>query len=319
MNQAQTISVTTYPTKARKGLRYFFRQHLTGILMILPFLVLFAVFVVVPVGRSLYLSFTEYNAIGAPKWVGLENFTALFQDARFYKALFNTLRFVLLAVFINTALGMALAMVFGGQSLTDQIFRSLFFLPMVAGGVSVIALWKWMLSSESFGLLNAILIGTGILDKPISWLGQPKYAITVLVIVAVWNGMGYTMILFVAGLRNIEGELYEAAAIDGANTAQRFFGITLPLLRPTLVYVFITGMIGAFQIFTEPYVFFGPGAGVGSYGGILDSGNTLVLYLYEMGFSKFQLGYASAIAWILFIIIFILTLFNLAAERFNRN
>lgn len=318
MNQAQTVSPTSYVPKTRRGLGYFFRQHTTGILMILPFLILFAVFVVIPVGRSLYLSFTEYNAIGAPKWVGFENFTNLFQDKRFWTALFNTLRYVFSAVFISTALGLALSLVFGGQSLTDQIFRSLFFLPVVAGGIAVIALWKWMLSSESFGLVNAILIGSGLIEKPISWLGQPKYATLVLVIVSVWNGMGYTMILFVAGLRNISADLYEAAAIDGANTAQRFFGITLPLLRPTMLYVFITGLIGAFQIFNEPYVFFGPGAGVGSYGGILDSGNTLVLYLYEMGFAKFQLGYASAIAWILFIIIFILTLFNLTAERLDR-
>lgn len=276
------------------------------LLMLLPFMVLFAAFVLYPVVRSLYLSFTDYNAISQPHMVGTANYVNLLQDPRFYKALANTAVFVVSVVVINTVLGLLLALVFGGQSVFDQVMRAVFFLPSVAGGIAILAVWKWILGSEGYGLLNAAR-GLFGLDN-VAWLGTPSLAIPVLVTVAVWGGMGGTMILFVAGLRAIPVELYEAAAIDGASGAQPFWRVTLPMLRPTLLYIVITGTIGAFQIFNEPYLLFG---GVTGAGGLLDSALTLVTYLYDRGFSRFQLGYASAVAWVLFIIVFILTLINL--------
>lgn len=284
------------------------------LLMLVPFIVLFAAFVLYPVVRSLYLSFTDYNAISQPNVVGTANYAELLRDSRFYKALGNTALFVVASVVLNTALGLSLAVVFGGQKLLDQIMRAVFFLPSVAGGIAIIAVWKWMLNSEGYGILNAARGLFGL--QPIAWLGTPSLAIAVLVLISVWGGMGGTMILFVAGLRSIPGDLYEAAAIDGATPAQRFWKITLPLLRPTLLYVIITGTIGAFQIFNEPYLLFG---GVTGAGGLLDSALTLVTYLYDKGFGRFQLGYASAVAWVLFIIVFILTLINLRVGEPNED
>ncbi len=282
------------------------RSFTIPLLMLLPFMVLFAAFVLYPVINSLYLSFTNYNAISAPKLIGIANYTDLLQDPRFYKALGNTALFVVSVVVLNTVLGLTLAVVFGGESLWDQVMRAVFFLPSVAGGIAILAVWKWILNSEGYGILNAARGLFGL--APITWLGTPSLAIAMLVMVAVWGGMGGTMILFVAGLRAIPSELYEAAAIDGATPSQRFWKITLPLLRPTMLYIIITGTIGAFQVFNEPYLLFG---GVSSVGGLLDSALTLVTYLYDRGFGRFQLGYASAVAWVLFIIVFALTLINL--------
>ncbi|OLV18497.1 binding-protein-dependent transport systems inner membrane component [Deinococcus marmoris] len=275
-------------------------------LMLAPFMVLFAAFVLYPVVKSLYLSFTDFNAISPPKLNGISNYTELFSDPRFYKALGNTTIFVVAVVALNTAMGLLLAVAFGGQRAWDQFMRAVFFLPSVAGGIAILAVWKWILNSEGYGVLNAARHSFGL--EPISWLGTPNLTLPVLIAVAVWGGMGGTMILFVAGLRSIPNDLYEAAAIDGATASTRFWKITLPLLRPTLLYVTITGTIGAFQVFNEPYVMFGTVSGPG---GLLDSALTLVSYLYDRGFSHFQLGYASAVAWVLFIIVFILTLINL--------
>ena len=282
------------------------RNFTIPVIMLIPCMVLFAAFVLYPVVNSLYLSFTNYNAISQPHLVGIANYVDLLKDPRFYKALGNTALFVVSVVVLNTALGLTLAVVFGGQSLWDQIMRAVFFLPSVAGGIAILAVWKWILNSEGYGILNAARAAFGA--SAVSWLGTPNLAIPVLVTVAVWGGMGGTMILFVAGLRAIPTELYEAAAIDGATPSQRFWRITLPLLRPTMLYIVITGTIGAFQIFNEPYLLFGS---VSTVGGLLDSALTLVTYLYDRGFGRFQLGYASAVAWVLFIIVFALTLINL--------
>lgn len=297
------VQMAMGPGKPARRVR---RNFTVPLMMLVPFIVLFAAFVLYPVINSLYLSFTDYNAISQPRFTGIDNYVALFQDPRFYKALGNTALFVVSVVVLNTVLGLTLAMVFGGQSLWDQIMRAVFFLPAVAGGIAILAVWKWILSGESYGILNAVRETFGL--DAIVWLGTPSLAITMLVVVAVWGGMGGTMILFVAGLRAIPTELYEAAAIDGATPSQRFWRITLPLLRPTMLYIVITGTIGAFQVFNEPYLLFG---GVSSVGGLLDSALTLVTYLYDRGFGRFQLGYASAVAWVLFIIVFILTLINL--------
>lgn len=311
-------SATTNPANSRasQGLlaasRKFFQKHGVAVALVLPFLILFLTFIILPVIRSLYFSFTDYNGIRVPNWIGLENYFSLFKEPRFYKALSNTAIYMGFVSIIGTSMGLLLALVFGSQSALDQFFRAAFFLPSVAGGVGLISVFKWIFSSEDYGLVNTIRQWLGL--ETVRFLGDPNYAIPVLITMAIWGVMGYNMIIFVAGLRSISNELYEAAAIDGANPSQRFFKITLPLLRPTILYVLVTGMIGSFQVFYEPYVLFAQTSGVG---GILDSSLTLVVFLYERGFHRFEMGLASAIAWVLFLMLFVLTAINLRLGRAN--
>lgn len=312
---ANAVSSVAVRLPQRSGaLPRFFRQHSTPILLILPFLVLFAMFTLWPVIRSLYLSFTDYgsNGFDTTHMVGIENYKALLGDPRFVKALGNTAVYMVGTSLIGTVLGLLLAIVFGGQRLSDQILRACFFLPSVAGGVGLIAVFKWLFNSEDFGFANTIRRVLGM--DPVRFLGAPKYAIPVLIVLAVWGLMGYNMIIFVAGLRAIPGDVYEAAAIDGATPLQRFFRITVPLLRPTILFVLVTSMIGAFQEFFSFYFLFSDTSNVG---GILDSGLSIVVYLYDLGFRHTEMGMASALAWILFLMLVALTAINLKIGRIN--
>ncbi|MBN2305231.1 MAG: sugar ABC transporter permease [Anaerolineae bacterium] len=233
------------------------------------------------------------------------------RDARFWHALQNTTTYVIAVVILNVIFGMGLALALQKQTFFNMTLRTIFFLPSVTSTVAVTVVWSWIFRGQDYGLINAVRNALGA-DSTIIFLRNVDWTLPVLIMLAVWGGMGYNMILFLAGLQNISQDIYEAASIDGANTRQKFRFITLPLLRPTLLFVTVTGTIGAFQVFESIYVLFTDAEGVG---GILDSGLSSVVYLYDQGFRQFNLGYASAIAWILFFIIFVLTLINLRAGR----
>lgn len=279
-------------------------------ILIAPFVVLFLIFIVWPIFYSLYLSFTDYSGIKPAQFNGLDNFTRLFKDERFFKALGNTASYVAAIVLLNAACGLGLAMAFRAPTWLNQVCRAMFFLPAVTSSVAVSVLWRAIFTSDDFGLANSILKLFGM--QPIQFFSKPEWTLPIIVLITLWGGVGSTMIIFLAGLQSISHDLTEAAAIDGATSWQRFWLIILPLLRPTVLYVVITGVIGAFQIFDIAYLLYPT---VGNVGGPLDSALFIVPYLYDRGFNRFQLGYASSIAWILFIIIFILTLINL---RFGR-
>lgn len=282
------------------------KQWLEGYLMLSPFLIIFIIFTIWPIVRSLYLSFTDFNGLGTPEWVGLANFRELFADARFYKALGNTAIYTLWAVLLSNILGLALAITFRASNAFNYVMRTLLFLPSVTSTIAVSVLWLWIFAGEGYGLVNGVRESLGL--ARMSFLANPSLTIPVIVLMSVWGGMGGSMVLFLAGLNAVPGELFEASAIDGATKQQRFWRITFPLLRPTILFVVITGIIGAFQIFDTAYILFGSTEGIG---GILDSALFLVPYLYEQGFTFFSLGYASAVAWVLFIIVFIITGINL--------
>lgn len=288
------------------------RQHGGNVLLISPFMVLFMVFGVWPALRSAYLSLTDYHATEAPVWVGWSNYAELFGDERFYQALGNTFSYMAMVSVLAVILGLILAVAFGTQRRSHQWIRIAFFLPSVAGGVGVIAVWKWLANSESYGLFNTVRSWFGL--DPVRFLGDPSWSLPVLTMMAVWAVMGFNLVIFVAGMRNISNDIYEAAALDGASPAQRFFHITLPLLRPTILYVLITGMIGSFQVFYEPYILFGT---IDNLGGPLDSALMLVTYLFDHGFRQLNLGYASAVAWVLTTILFLLTFVNMRIGRAN--
>lgn len=279
-------------------------------LLVAPFVLLFAVFSLWPVLRSAWLSFTEYHATTAPRWVGLKNYADLFADERFWRALANTSLYMALVSVLAVVLGLVLAVNFGSQSRAHQLARIAFFLPSVAGGVGAISAWKWLANSEPYGLINSIRGWFHL--EPVRFLGDAAWTMPVLVAVGVWSVLGYNLVIFVAGMRSIPDDVYEAATLDGATRWQRLWHITLPMLRPTLVYVGITGMIASFQVFYEPYLMFGS---TDSIGGPLDSALMLVTYIFDYGFHQLDLGYASAAAWVLTTLLFGLTWLNLKLSR----
>ncbi len=304
-------------TLGKTGFRKFGEAGIATYLMLAPFALLFLVFSVYPVLASLRLSFMRYNAICNPDQspcgsVGLGNYTTLiFHDDRFHKALSNTALYVIGAVILGMIASLALALALQEDTRANRVLRVIFFLPSVTSGIAVVLVWGWVFRGDGVGLLNAFLNLFSV--EPIEWLATTWMAIPILVFMSIWGGAGFGMILFLAGLNSIPAMYYEAAVIDGAGPRERFRYITLPLLRPVMVYVGITGIIGAFQIFEGVYLLFP--TSVGSIGGLRDMALMIVPYLYDAGFNKFRLGYASAIAWILFAIIFIVSMINLKITR----
>jgi multiple sugar transport system permease protein len=289
------------------------RRNMTSYVMLLPFLTLFAGFLIWPLLNSLYLSLTKFNGVRPPEFVGLANFERLLQDERFMHALSNTLVYVLAAVVLTSGFALVLALAFRGQGWGDRLMRTIFFLPSVTSTIALFLMWRWIFAAEDYGLANTLAGWFGV--DPVAWLATPGLTIPIMVLMATWSGMGYAMVIFVAGVNTIPEEYYEAARIDGATTWQQFKSITLPLLRPVTTYVVVTTMIAAFQVFEAVYIVFRQ---VSSVGGVLDSGLMIVPYLYDMGFTKFQLGYASAIAWALFLIIFVISMVQLRVGRATR-
>lgn len=233
-------------------------------------------------------------------------------EPRFWKAMYNTTLYTLGSVFFSVLGGLTLALFLQKQTGINMGLRVLFFLPAVTSGIAITAVWKWIFAGQSFGLVNAVFKFLGM--HQVTFLADENWTMRILIWLALWGGMGFPMILFLAGLKNIPQEMYEAAAIDGASVPQRFRHITLPLLRPTFIYVVVMGIIGAFQVFDVVYIVFST---TETIGGWRDSALTVVTYLYDMGFNNFELGYAASIAWVLFAVIFVLTMISLRVGRVN--
>ena len=292
--------------------RHHLERQPIGYAFIAPAVLLFAIFTFIPLFASFYLSFTEYNVIHAPRWVGLANYQGLlFNDPRFWKAFRNTLLYVIGVVPTGIAISLLLAAALEELSRGKQLFKVLYFIPTVTSVVAIAAVWKWLFAGEKFGLINYGLIQLGL--PPIDWLLSPQWVLPAIIIMSIWAGIGYNMVFFSAGISTIPQTLYEAAKVDGANWWERFWHVTVPMLRPTLTFVIVMGVISSFQVFDQVYIMTaGTGEGIG---GILDSGLTLVSYLYDQGFMKFRMGYASAIAYLIFGCVFGLTLINIRRLR----
>ncbi len=276
-------------------------------LFVAPAVLLFVIFVLGPLIASFYWSFTEYNGIHSPKWVGLANYRNIFlNDPRFWKAISNTIFYTVGVIPPGIILSLLLAIAVDQQIRFKNFFRVIYFIPSVTSVIALSVIWKWLFAGEKYGLINYFLIQCGF--KPIDWLMSPVWTLPAIMIMSIWAGIGYNMILFLAGLQTIPTTVYEAADIDGANMWDKFWNITLPLLKPTMVFVIIMGLIVSFQVFEQIYIMTETEFGIG---GVLDSALTVVAYLYDMGFRKFQMGYASALGYIIFLIIFLITIINL--------
>lgn len=303
----------------KTGFRRFSDGGFSTYSMLGPFVALFLIWSAYPVFKSLQMSFQRYNAICNKDQypcgsVGFKNYsTLIMSDARFHKALFHSALYVVGAVVLSMAASLALAIALQEDNRQNRILRVIFFLPSVTSSVAITLVWGWVFGGTSIGMANAVLQRLGIISHPIEWLATPPLAIPILIFLSVWGGAGFGMILFLAGLNAIPSSYYEAAVIDGAGPRERFRYITLPLLRPVMVYVGITGTIGAFQIFETIYLIFP--SSVGSIGGFKDEALMIVPYLYDAGFKHFRLGYASAVAWVLFAIIFLISLVNLRLTK----
>ncbi|UQN12443.1 carbohydrate ABC transporter permease [Methylococcus capsulatus] len=260
-----------------------------------PALALLAVFFFLPAAAALGLSFTDFDIyaladIRRLRFVGLDNYRRLAGDAEFWMALRNTLYFVAVGGPLSVLVSLAAALLVNHRLTPFKgLFRSLLFLPVVTTLVAVAVVWRYLYQPR-YGVLNYLLSGFGV--GPVDWLGDPDWAMPAIILMAVWKNFGFNMIVFVAGLQSIPESLYEAASIDGAGARQRFFHITLPLLAPTFLFVAVITMIGHFQLFAEPYVM--------TQGGPAGSTLSLALLMYQQGFRWWNLGYASAIAFVLF-------------------
>lgn len=279
-------------------------------LFLAPALGVLLLFFFLPVAAALLLSFTDFDIYGLAsiqntRFVGLRNYAALLKTPLFWQALKNTFYFVLVGGPLSVAVSLAAALTVASKlTRFKAFFRTVFFAPVVTTLVAVAVVWRYLYHTR-YGFLNAALGVFGI--APVDWLGDPKWAMPAIILLAVWKNFGYNMILFLAGLQNIPEQLYEAARIDGAGPWQQFKRITLPMLAPTFLFVAVITMIGYFQLFAEPYVM--------TRGGPVQSTVSIVYLMFEEGFKWWNMGSASAVAFVLFAIVLAATLLQLRLQK----
>jgi multiple sugar transport system permease protein len=295
------------PPALRDRLARSVQRNAAGYLFLTPWLIGFFGLTLGPTIASLYLSFTDYDLLTPPRWAGLKNYTfALFSDSRLRTALSVTFTYVIWSVPLKLAAALALAMALDRSVRGVSFYRAVFYLPSLLGAsVAVAVLWRQIFGQE--GLVNQLLALTGFIGP--SWVTHPNYALSTLVMLAIWQ-FGSPMIIFLAGLRQIPQDLYEAASMDGAGPARQFFRITLPLLAPVIFFNLVLQTIEAFKAFTQAFIV------SGGTGGPIDSTLFYTLYLYEEAFANFRMGYASALAWILLVIIGIFTALAFLSSRY---
>ncbi|WP_345751129.1 carbohydrate ABC transporter permease [Microbacterium rhizophilus] len=275
-------------------------------LFLLPWLIGLIGLTVGPIIASLYLSFTEYNLLRPPEWTGIDNFTAMFSDARFWNSFRVTVTYVIVSVPLQLALALGLAILLDKGMRGLSFYRSIFYLPSLLGGsVAIAILWRQVFGKE--GLVNGFLAWFGI-EGP-GWIGHPDFALGTLIILHVWT-FGSPMVIFLAGLRQIPEMYYEAAAMDGAGKVRQFFSITFPLLTPVIFFNLVLQIIFAFQSFTQAYVVSGGTGGPG------DATMFYTLLLYKEAFTELDMGYASAMAWFLVLVIAAFTAFNFWLSKY---
>ena len=291
--------------------KFFRHTDFEGYAFISPWLIGFLVLTAGPMLASAFISLTSWTMLSPPTWVGLENYEAILKDDSLFSiSLWNTIYYVLLSVPLGLMVSLLLALLLDRRLKGISVFRTMLFLPSITNMVAVSVLWIWIFNPE-YGLLNSVLQKFGIAGP--LWLQSETWSKPALVIMSLW-GVGGTMIIFLAALQGIPHELYEAAQLDGANSWRRFVHITLPMISPAMFFNLIIGIIGSFQVFTQAFVMTG-GAQPGSEGGPNNSTLFFVLYLYKRAFQEFRMGYASALAWILFLIILVFTLIQMKLSK----
>ena len=273
-----------------------------GILFCLPFMIVFALFLLFPMLFGLFIGFFDWDILSTRTWTGIGNYVKIFKDATFYSSLAHTLVFVLVSTPLLLITGFLMALLVTSRSPLKDAAENLFFLPYILSITVIGTLWAWLLQ-KNYGIVNQFIKLFG--GEPIGWLTDTKYAMASIIATTLWWTAGFNMILFSAGIKQISSEIYDAVKIDGANYMQTVWRITLPLVRPTTALCLILQIIASFNIFGQVYVMTG--------GGPHGSTRVLVQYIYETGFKYFKMGYSSAMAYVLFFIILIISLFQYKA------
>lgn len=287
--------------KTNKMLR---KEHIAGYLFAAPWLLGMLFFTAYPILASITYSFMDYNILEPPKWAGFANYTTLFKDQLFWTSLYNTLYFVIISVPLTIIIGLLISLMLNKDIKGIAIYRTLYYIPSIVPVVAGSILWAWIFN-PNFGILTNVVNFFGITAP--GWLSDPAWAKFSLILMALW-GAGGGMIIYLAGLKNIPKVYYEAAELDGANARQSFINVTLPMISPTLFFQLIIGMIGSFQVFTQAFIM--------TNGGPNDSTMFYVYYLYNNAFRFWKMGYSSAMAWILFVIIMILTWISFRVAKY---
>lgn len=278
-------------------LRSFWKRNWVGYFFLTPWLLGLFALSAIPMGASLYLSFTDYDMFTSPVWAGFDNYTNMMQDSKWQSAIKVTISYVFLGVPLQLIFALSVALLLNRSIRGIKVYRAIYYVPSLFGGsVAIALLWRQLFGRE--GIVNVILSHFGI--EGMNWIASPDTALYTLIILKVWQ-FGAPMVIFLAGLKQVPIELYEASKIDGAGKWKQFLKITLPLITPVVFFNLVMQIIAAFQAFTPAYIV------SGGSGGPLDSTLFYTLYLYQKGFSHFQMGYASAMAWFLLIMISILT------------
>ena len=276
-------------------------ETLVAYLFLLPSLIVFAAFVFFPLIFSIYASFTRWNLPYQPIFTGLENYFYLFTNEIGSAAFFGSIRnsfYYALGVPLNIAISLCIALLLNQRLRGVSLFRTAYFLPTITSTAAISVVWLWIYHPAEYGLFNSILLKLGL--SSLRWLRDPNLSMPSLILMGIWHGMGYNIIIFLAGLQSIPGSLYEAAEIDGASSWARFWKITLPLLGPTTFYILVIGVINSLKAFTQMHVM--------TEGGPLGTTTTITYYLYQQAFENFTMGRASAVACVLLAMLFTFTL-----------
>ena len=274
-------------------------------LFVLPVVLGIGIFQIYPTLFSLYVSLTQWNLLTPPRWVGFDNYVDLFTTDRFFfQTMRNTGVYTLGVVVPAMIIALIFAILLNGDIRAKYIYRAIYFIPVIAPAVAVALLWQWIYE-PNFGVINSALRLIGIQGP--AWLGNTKWAMRAVVIEAIWAGLGFNIVIYLSGLQNISREYYEAASIDGASAFHQFFYITLPLLSPVTFFILVTGVIGTFQDFTVPFIM--------TNGGPAGATQLVVMYLYGLAFRLQNMGTASAVAYLVFLVIVTLTALNFLFAR----
>ncbi|HEY8454631.1 MAG TPA: sugar ABC transporter permease [Actinopolymorphaceae bacterium] len=301
------ISTEPPTRKHRRGIGWRMRRNWDAYLYLAPGLLLFSVFTVFALGFAFYLTFHEWNIIEPDRpFIGLENYRDMLEDERFRRSVYNTMYFTGASVPLTMLIGLGVALLLNQPLRGRGILRTLYFLPVVTPFVVVAIVWKWLYNGD-FGLFNYYLLKTHLIDEPLLWLADKNLAMPAVILMSVWGGVGFSMVVYLAGLQSIPEELYDAAKVDGAGAFARLRYVTIPMLRPTTLFLLVMGIIGSFQVFTQIFVM--------TSGGPVDRTTTMVFYIYEAAFKFYEMGYASTLAYVLFAMLFVFTLIQLRLYR----
>jgi putative chitobiose transport system permease protein len=279
------------------------KKMLTPYFFLAPALLLMATFTFYPLLSVGYWSFTDYDILRPPKFVGLDNFRALVKDNVFWTALRNSLVYLIVTPTL-IVLSTILAIIVNRQLPGISIFRVLFYIPVITGSVTAGIVWVFLFDGRG-GLVNGALLALGLIERPIFFLNEPRFILLIAMLLTIWTGVGYYMVVFLAGLQSIPEELYEAAELDGCNFVQKHWHVSVPGLRPSMVFVAVISSLSALKVFDEIYVL------TNGTGGVLSSGTTMVFYLWKQAFQLQHVGYASAIAIVLLVLTLIFSIINI--------